>query len=148
MRESHCSLRDLFEVSCRELDTWWKLRSRSKVIAAGGMTGGGFGGCTVNLVKSGGAATFAAQISERYRASTGIKPDIYICSAADGAGGSSKRSARRTYCALPEPSSNEAGLENYSFCCRKSRRRQSFRSANSTCGTNPESRLSARRFTS
>jgi len=49
------------------------------------MTGGGFGGCTVNLVKSADASRFAAQISQRYQAATGIKPDVYVCSAANGA---------------------------------------------------------------
>jgi galactokinase len=50
------------------------------------MTGGGFGGCTVNLVTTADAPEFAEQITERYRAATGIKPDVYVCSAADGAG--------------------------------------------------------------
>ena len=51
----------------------------------GRMTGGGFGGCTVNLVKAAEASTFASQISERYKDATGIKPDVYVCSAANGA---------------------------------------------------------------
>jgi galactokinase len=49
------------------------------------MTGGGFGGCTVNLVKNEDAKTFAEQIAERYQAATGIKPDVYVCAAANGA---------------------------------------------------------------
>jgi galactokinase len=52
----------------------------------GRMTGGGFGGCTVNLVKAPAASQFAGQIAERYQAATGIKPDIYVCAAANGAG--------------------------------------------------------------
>ncbi len=51
----------------------------------GRMTGGGFGGCTVNLVQQQHALDFAAQISERYRQATGIGPQVYICSAEDGA---------------------------------------------------------------
>jgi len=51
----------------------------------GRMTGGGFGGCTVNLVQAGNAEEFAAQVSERYQRKTGINPKVYICSAADGA---------------------------------------------------------------
>ena len=51
----------------------------------GRMTGGGFGGCTVNLVLAGNAKEFAAQVSERYQRKTGISPKVYICSAADGA---------------------------------------------------------------
>jgi galactokinase len=51
----------------------------------GRMTGGGFGGCTVNLVTTADAQRFAGQIAERYQAAIGIKPDIYVCSAANGA---------------------------------------------------------------
>ena len=85
MRESHRSLRDLFEVSCRELDIMVEIAGSLEGYCGGRMTGGGFGGCTVNLVKSADAPRFAAQISERYQAATGIKPDVYVCSAADGA---------------------------------------------------------------
>jgi galactokinase len=52
----------------------------------GRMTGGGFGGCTVNLVESGQAEIFARQIAERYQQKTGITPAVYICSPANGAG--------------------------------------------------------------
>jgi galactokinase len=85
MRESHRSLRDLFEVSCRELDIMVEIAESLEGYCGGRMTGGGFGGCTVNLVKTPDANTFASQISDRYQAATGIKPAIYICSAADGA---------------------------------------------------------------
>ena len=85
MRESHRSLRDLFEVSCRELDIMVEIAESLEGYCGGRMTGGGFGGCTVNLVKSADASRFAAQISERYQAATGIKPDVYVCSAANGA---------------------------------------------------------------
>ena len=50
------------------------------------MTGGGFGGCTVNLVSSTDAEAFRERISEHYRRRTGISSDIYICSPANGAG--------------------------------------------------------------
>jgi galactokinase len=86
MRESHRSLRDLFEVSCRELDTMAEIAESLDGYCGGRMTGGGFGGCTVNLVKGESAQQFAAQIAERYQSAIGIKPDIYICDAADGAG--------------------------------------------------------------
>jgi len=85
MRESHTSLRDLFEVSCRELDIMVEIAESLDGYCGGRMTGGGFGGCTVNLVKTDDASRFAAQISERYQAATGLKPDIYVCSAANGA---------------------------------------------------------------
>jgi galactokinase len=85
MRESHCSLRDLYEVSCRELDIMVEAAQGLPGFCGGRMTGGGFGGCTVNLVREENAADFTAQISERFRAATGINPQVYICSAADGA---------------------------------------------------------------
>ena len=85
MRESHRSLRDLFEVSCRELDVMAEIAESLTGYCGGRMTGGGFGGCTVNLVKTGDAQKFAEQISERYNAALGIKPDVYVCSAANGA---------------------------------------------------------------
>jgi galactokinase len=85
MRESHRSLRDLFEVSCRELDVMVEIAESLHGYYGGRMTGGGFGGCTVNLVKVADASRFAGQISERYQAATGIKPDVYVCSAANGA---------------------------------------------------------------
>jgi galactokinase len=53
------------------------------------MTGGGFGGCTVNLVNASDAKAFATKIAESYTQATGIRPDVYICFAADGAGADS-----------------------------------------------------------
>ena len=85
MRDSHLSLRDLFEVSCRELDIMVEIAESLEGFCGGRMTGGGFGGCTVNLVKAADASRFAAQIAERYQASTGITSDVYVCSAANGA---------------------------------------------------------------
>ena len=85
MRKSHSSLRDLFEVSCRELDVMAEIAESLEGYCGGRMTGGGFGGCTVNLVKTSAAEKFATQIAERYQSAIGIKPDIYVCSAANGA---------------------------------------------------------------
>jgi galactokinase len=85
MRESHRSLRDLFEVSCRELDVMAEIAESLAGYCGGRMTGGGFGGCTVNLVKAADAQKFAEEISERYQSAIGIKPDVYACSAANGA---------------------------------------------------------------
>ena len=76
MRESHRSLRELFEVSCRELDVMVELAETLEGYCGGRMTGGGFGGCTVNLVKKNDAQRFASQIAERYQAATAIKPDV------------------------------------------------------------------------
>ena len=85
MRDSHRSLRDLYEVSCRELDIMVDAPEGLPGHFGGRMTGGGFGGCTVNLVRAGNAQDFAAQVSERYQGKTGIRPKVYVCSAADGA---------------------------------------------------------------
>ena len=85
MQQSHRSLRDLYEVSCRELDVMAEIAQSLEGYCGGRMTGGGFGGCTVNLVKTANAEGFAEQISQRYQAAIGIKPDVYVCAAANGA---------------------------------------------------------------
>jgi galactokinase len=86
MRESHRSLRDLYEVSCRELDIMTEVAETLPGYHGGRMVGGGFGGCTLNLVAAADAESFAGQIASRYQHATGIRPDVYICSASDGAG--------------------------------------------------------------
>ena len=85
MRESHESLRDLYEVSCRELDIMVDAAEGLPGFVGGRMTGGGFGGCTVNLVREENAEAFAQRIAERYRKATGISSPIYLCTAEDGA---------------------------------------------------------------
>ncbi|HEX6504337.1 MAG TPA: galactokinase [Terriglobales bacterium] len=85
LRASHRSLRDLYEVSCRELDIMVQLAEGLPGHLGGRMTGGGFGGCTVNLVEAAHATDFATRIAERYQQDTGIKPEIYLSAAADGA---------------------------------------------------------------
>ena len=84
MRESHRSLRDLYEVSCRELDIMVEAAEGLPGFCGGRMTGGGFGGCTVNLVCQENASEFAARVAERYQQAAGITPQIYSCSAEDG----------------------------------------------------------------
>lgn len=91
MRDSHVSLRDLYEVSSRELDIMVEAAEGLPGYFGGRMTGGGFGGCTVNLVATHGAQAFAEAIGQRYREKTGISPAIYICSAAHGAGAELKK---------------------------------------------------------
>jgi galactokinase len=86
MAESHASLRDLYEVSCVELDAMVEAAQGLPGFIGGRMTGGGFGGSTVNLVEEASASKFAEKIAERYREKTGIVPNVYVCSAADGAG--------------------------------------------------------------
>src|SRR6266542_577495 len=86
MRESHRSLRDLYEVSCPELDIMVEAAEGLPGYIGGRMTGGGFGGCTVNLVEAVHAQAFVQAISERYRQKTAIIPETYICPPANGAG--------------------------------------------------------------
>jgi len=86
MEESHWSLRAMFEVSCAELDLMVELANREPGVYGARMTGGGFGGATVNLVDERSAETFAANIAKAYREKTGIACATYICMPADGAG--------------------------------------------------------------
>jgi galactokinase len=85
MGESHLSMRDLYEISCPEVDTMVEVAQDLPGFSGGRMTGGGFGGCTVNLVKSEEASAFAREIAVRYEKATGLKPDVWICSADNGA---------------------------------------------------------------
>jgi galactokinase len=86
MRESHASLRDLYQVSCPELDIMVEAAEALPGFFGGRMMGGGFGGSTINLVRQECAEDFAARIAERYRMKTGIDPQIYLCAAESGAG--------------------------------------------------------------
>jgi galactokinase len=86
MLESHRSLRDDFEVSCPELDLMVELAEQAEGVYGTRMTGGGFGGCTIALVEAGCVEGFKRRVQEGYERSTGCKPEIYVCSAADGVG--------------------------------------------------------------
>jgi len=85
MYESHSSLRDNYEVSCKELDLLVELASTCEGVYGARMTGGGFGGCTVNLVREDAEDRFRRWITEAYEKGTGNVPDVYVCSAAQGA---------------------------------------------------------------
>jgi len=85
MYESHRSLRDDYKVSCKELDVIVELASATEGVVGARITGGGFGGCTVNLVKEQAVDNFVGTVSAGYRDATGIEPEIYVCQAADGA---------------------------------------------------------------
>ena len=86
MYESHVSLRDDYEVSCWELDLLVELASKSHGIYGARMTGGGFGGCTINLVSANSVDAFQSRIVEDYKAATGHAAAVYLCSPAQGAG--------------------------------------------------------------
>src|SRR5580704_5114327 len=86
MAESHRSLRDLYEVSCRELDLMVDLAFQQKGVFGARMTGGGFGGATINLVDARYAGEFKEKMAKSYQRETGLVPQIYICRPAEGAG--------------------------------------------------------------
>jgi galactokinase len=86
MLQSHRSLRDDFEVSCAELDLLVELAGSADGVYGTRMTGGGFGGCTITLVRAACVEKFQRTVQEGYQSATGCKPEIYICSAADGVG--------------------------------------------------------------
>jgi len=86
MYESHRSLRDDYEVSCGELDLLVDLASAHEGVYGARMTGGGFGGCTINLVRAAAAEQFKRDLAEVYSREAGRTPEVYVCSAAKGAG--------------------------------------------------------------
>jgi galactokinase len=85
MAEAHASYRDDFEASCPEADTMVDLANKLEGCIGARLTGGGFGGCTVNLVESAHAEQFAAKIAAGYEELTGIDPEIYQSHASAGA---------------------------------------------------------------
>ncbi len=83
---SHRSLQHDYEVSCEELDFLVDTALGLRGVMGARMTGGGFGGCTVNLVRPGSVAEFSARITEAYKARFGITPSVYPCRPSAGAG--------------------------------------------------------------
>ena len=86
MNACHISLRDLYEVSVPELDTMVQIAQSLPGCQGARLTGGGFGGCTVNLVMLEQAEAFASSLGPEYERQTGLRPEIYICQASRGAG--------------------------------------------------------------
>jgi len=84
MKECHSSLRDDYQVSSRELDLLVESAWEVEGLYGSRLTGAGFGGCTVNLVRGEAVESFKAHVGQRYRAATGITPQIYVCRAEDG----------------------------------------------------------------
>jgi galactokinase len=84
MSSSHSSLRDDYEVSSAELDLMVELAGSCEGVLGARMTGGGFGGCTVNLVRSDTVGSFSQFITDEYRARAAIEPNIYAVETDDG----------------------------------------------------------------
>jgi galactokinase len=82
---SHESLRDDYEVSCAELDKLVEIARKIEGVFGARMTGGGFGGCTVNLLKRASFADFQKQIEQKYTETFGFEPEIYLFRASSGA---------------------------------------------------------------
>lgn len=85
MYESHASLRDDYEVSCAELDVLVEAARSVEGVAGARMTGGGFGGCTVNLVAGDHLKDFRNRVTHSYNEAFHTSPDIYVSEACDGA---------------------------------------------------------------
>ena len=85
MAEAHTSYSKDFEGSCVEADLMVDLANELPGLIGARLTGGGFGGCTINLVDQEHAKAFAAELGKRYAEKTGITPEIHICHASNGA---------------------------------------------------------------
>jgi galactokinase len=85
MNECHVSLRDLYEVSCPELNVMVEVAQSLNGCHGARLTGAGFGGCTVNMVESAKAEGFARDLEKGYKSRTGLHSEIYITRASKGA---------------------------------------------------------------
>jgi galactokinase len=84
MCDSHRSLRDDYEVSCKELDILTEIASKIPGVLGARMTGGGFGGCTVNLVELRAVRHFCDTISRGYKEATNLATTVYVIDSGDG----------------------------------------------------------------
>ena len=87
MSASHASSRDDFENSSPALDALIEAAEAAPGFLGGKLSGAGWAGCTVNLVRADRAGDFAEAVRTRYARETGITPEIHVCRAADGAFG-------------------------------------------------------------
>ena len=85
MNECHVSLRDLYEVSCPELNVMAEIAQSIEGCCGARLTGAGFGGCTVNMVANGNVDNFVQALAGRYESQTGLYPEIYVTGASNGA---------------------------------------------------------------
>lgn len=85
MNESHRSLRDDYEVSCKEIDILVDLAWETEGVIGSRITGGGFGGCTVSIVKNDAVDGFIKNIGEQYLAKVGHEAEFYVVDIGDGA---------------------------------------------------------------
>lgn len=85
MNESHCSLRDDYEVSCKEIDYLTELAWKIPGVLGSRITGGGFGGCTVSIVKQDAVEFFVSELGGKYKDYAGHEAEFYVAAIGDGA---------------------------------------------------------------
>lgn len=85
MNASHHGLRDDYQVSCMELDLLTDIARDITGVVGSRMTGAGFGGCTVSIVRNDALETFQTRVTTEYHEKTGIEPEIYLCRVSNGA---------------------------------------------------------------
>ena len=85
MNQSHISLRDDYEVSCEEIDILVDLAWKIPGVIGSRITGGGFGGCTVSIVKNDAVDIFTSTIGKAYMEKVGHEAEFYIVDIGDGA---------------------------------------------------------------
>ena len=85
MNASHISLRDDYEVSCKEIDILVELAWKTEGVIGSRITGGGFGGCTVSIVKNDAVDTFVQEIGKAYFDKVGHEAEFYVVDIGDGA---------------------------------------------------------------
>ncbi len=85
MNASHVSLRDDYEVSCEEIDILVDLAWKIPGVIGSRITGGGFGGCTVSIVKNDAVDTFIDTIGKQYKEKVGHEAEFYVVDIGDGA---------------------------------------------------------------
>lgn len=85
MNASHASLRDDYEVSCEEIDILVDLAQAMPHVLGSRITGGGFGGCTVSIVKNDTVEKFVDEIGKAYEEKVGHKAEFYVVDIGDGA---------------------------------------------------------------
>lgn len=85
MNESHISLKNDYEVSCEEIDILVDLAWEIPGVIGSRITGGGFGGCTVSIVKNDAVDTFIEKVGNGYKEQTGNTAEFYVVEVGDGA---------------------------------------------------------------
>lgn len=85
MIEAHVSVRDDFAASCEEVDVLVAIAMQQAECFGARITGGGFGGCSVNIVRAEATEKFVATLRREYAAKTGIEADCFVCMPSDGA---------------------------------------------------------------